>query len=115
MIPLYTNQEFSNTKSQNKLPLKCTRCGETFYLRKASVIQIISGYHPTRGQFCSKKCFYEYKSRNKEVIFEQGGKIFVKKHRYIKKTNHNFCSHSYSCKFTASHKTTGTRRSKFEM
>ena len=34
MIKLYTEEEFNNAKSDDKLPLKCEYCGETFYVQK---------------------------------------------------------------------------------
>ena len=62
MIPLYTEEQFNNARSTEKLPLKCEQCGKTFYEQKKMIKFILNHpddkVHHCAGKFCSKKCLY---------------------------------------------------------
>ena len=37
MKPLYTNEEFNDAKSMDKLPCECYQCNKTFYKLKKEI------------------------------------------------------------------------------
>lgn len=65
-------------------------------------------------QFCSKKCNYLNSTTKQLVSCNQCNKKFSKTKSQIKKTKHNFCSHSCHAKYINQNKIKGTRRSKLE-
>lgn len=112
MTPLYTQQEFDNSRSRQLLPLQCENCNTTFtktkhYIMTQSKIRTI--------KYCSNKCRGLKQSITKDVFCEQCNHIFKKKTSQIKKSQHNFCSHSCSALWNNTHKTNGTRVSKLEV
>lgn len=118
MTPLYTEQEFLNAKSRQKLQLHCKNCNKTFFKTKHD-IQISINYTIIRNykyttDFCSNKCQRIYSEPPIFVVCEHCSKSFKKKQAEINKTKHNFCCLSCAAKYNNAHKTKGTRISKLE-
>jgi len=116
MIPFYTQEEFDNTKSREKLPLKCKQCGGIFYRRKHVIQEGLKHPKMQPKDFCCNICRAKYANRNNTigVLCDQCNLFITKKKSDIRKTKHHFCSHSCSAKYHNSRKQTGTRKSKFE-
>ena len=115
MIPLYSDNDFKIAKYDDKLPLKCYQCHQTFFFIKKNILQEI---RENRGRlkFCNQKCHHDYNmpTLRKEVNCKQCDKIFIKKNHEIIKTKNNFCSKSCAAIYNNAHKTKGTTVSKLE-
>lgn len=114
MKPLYSQAEFDIAKSRDKLSLECTFCHKTFLLIKNQIQATISGHHHATRDFCSNKCHRAHESPPIIVTCQTCNKSFQKQPKEIKKSKHNFCSHSCNAKWNNAHKTKGTRVSKLE-
>lgn len=114
MIKLYNDSEFTKAKSGDKLPCKCEICGDIFYKSKRDILKGIRGRYGFNGKYCSKKCEGNDRMLRSNVTCDQCGISFIKKHSEIKRSSHNFCSHTCNAKYYQSHKSSGTRRSKLE-
>jgi len=110
MKPLYTQEQFNNAKSRDKLPCECYICKNTFYKIKYDIQKHLNSNNMHKIKFCSSKCTIT----KQEVNCIQCDKKFSKVLNQIKKTNNNFCSKSCAATYNNTHKTTGTRRSKLE-
>ncbi len=119
MKPLYTPDEFNNTKSQEKLKLECYQCKKTFLKRKANIKQVVDGHRPNSCKYCSVTCssishnkgqFYECKNCKKSV-YKTPSDI---NHR-SNKTKSAFCGNSCAAIYNNTHKRTGVRVSKLEL
>jgi hypothetical protein len=110
MITLYTNDDFNQAKSYDRLPCKCEICDKIFYKTKREIIDVLRNKKDRIGKYCSNKC----KRSQLTVKCSNCGKLFHKTPSAIKKTNHNFCSQSCSATYQNTHKTVGSRRSKLE-
>ena len=75
MIPLYTENEINQAKSNDKLKCKCYNCHNAFFIMKKSIKTNIK-YNGTRIKFCSHKCSREYITTKKIVVCCNCGKIF---------------------------------------
>lgn len=113
MIPLYTEDEFNQAKSNDKLKCECYNCHSEFFIMK-KLIKTNIKQNNTRIRFCSHKCSREYITTKKKVICANCGKIFEKLPNQIKKSKNNFCSRSCNVTYNNTHKTKGIRRSKLE-
>jgi hypothetical protein len=51
MKPLYTQEQFDLAKSKDKLPCECYQCGDTFYLTKHRVKNILNPNLKDKGFF----------------------------------------------------------------
>jgi len=116
MIPLYTPEEFENAKSREKLPIKCKRCGKTFYKTK-HVVYMTFSKTSTTNDFCSRFCSSKYLHESRCVDFdcEQCGKHTSNILSEFNRNKHHFCSRSCSATYYNQRKQTGIRRSKFEV
>lgn len=116
MIIAYTNTQFENAKSQDKLPLKCEICSKIFYRTKSDIKRSILG---TRSQIqtCSikYKCKKQHKNGSTKVKCAQCNKVFYKTNSRIKEHHKNFCSQSCSATYHNCNKTYGNRVSKLEL
>lgn len=114
MKPLFTSEEFENSKSSNKLPCQCYFCNETFYIKKNQIMYELQNKRG-RIKFCSPACLNNF---NKKDTFEVGctncGTPVLSKKSERKKTPNRFCSHSCSATYNNKNKKTGIRRSKLE-
>ena len=112
---LYTDEEFKNAKSREKLPIKCENCEKIFYKQKKLISMSIKRYGKNNCKFCSVSCLGKNNGTSLIVECKQCNKKFKKFMANIKKTkNNNFCCHSCAAIYNNTHKTTGTRRSKLE-
>ncbi len=117
MIPLYSEQDFQNAKSRDKLPLKCEGCFGTFFKTKHNIQGFLNPKSKNKGEFCSNHCQLSHrhshgKSREKFKC-SQCDQDFTREPSGAKSKNH-FCSRSCAAKWHNAHKKYGTRRSKLE-
>jgi len=110
MKPLYSQLEFENAKTTDKLCLKCYTCGKTFKVYKRIILEALR-HNKGSCKFCSQKC----KTSKQDVRCNNCNKEFKKLPNQIKKTNNNFCSQSCAATYNNKHKSHGTRRSKLEI
>lgn len=120
MIPLYTEEQFNNARSTEKLPLKCEQCGKTFYEQKKMIKFILNHpddkVHHCARKFCSKKCLYSSQEKKICTVCANCGKeikLSLAEFNKSKSGNH-FCSKSCAVSYNNKHKEFGTRRSKLE-
>jgi len=114
MIKLFTDEEFDNAKTKQLLPLMCKSCKKTFFLTKHRIQDSILERCRTTGDYCCRRCFFDFTKPPLLLPCDNCGKIFRKKPKDMKKTKNNFCGHSCSATYQNTHKTTGTRCSKLE-
>jgi len=114
---LFSEWEFDEAGSKDKLPIKCLNCGEVFYREKNCIqVKIAKIKKGTENIFCSLKCRGKFKTKQGVQIIQcaQCGKEIKKRNSEISKSGNNFCSHACAAKYQNTHKTTGYRRSKLE-
>ena len=112
MIPLYSSEEFENSKSRDLLKLKCEKCQKPFLKPKHEIQKTLSGNKNVLSKFCSRKCFYAKQITRISCVCTTCGTSFTKKQSDI--LQNNFCSRSCSATYYNTHKTKGARRSKLE-
>lgn len=115
MIPLFNIAEINTFKRASILPMKCERCGETFYAKKKEINKALNGHPTVKIKYCSNHCKHNTENNTNEVTCNNCGKNFMKRISEIKKTPNNFCCQSCAATYNNTHKTTGTRRSKLEI
>jgi len=112
MKPLYSTEEFENSKSNDELPCECYNCGKTFYSSKKEIKrQINKGTNYVK--YCSNEC--QIKNKMKGSYFECKvcfKKIYRKKCEIGKNV---FCGNSCSATYNNKHKKYGNKRSKLEI
>jgi hypothetical protein len=114
MIPLFTELQFKCAGKDFKLPLKCARCSETFYLTKLRIQRARNPKQPSKGEFCSRTCS-DLNNRNRVTVkCTNCDTEFDKLVNQHKRSENHFCSNSCAATYNNKHKTTGTRRSKLE-
>ena len=117
MILLLDQSKLSVIKGRNTpIPIKCLRCGITFYAPKYRVLVTLKGSSvKSRGQlqYCGTRCSHLASKRARLVKCTNCGKQIEKFLSAI--TPNNFCSRSCSCIYHNKNKTTGFRRSKGEI
>jgi len=114
MIPLYTEEEYINSKSMDKLPCQCEKCFNIFYKHKKYITHnILNNLDDIK--YCSRKCQRTTLNKSSVVNCFQCNKEFNKKLSQVKKSNNHFCSRSCAVTYRNTHKSTGTRRSKLEI
>lgn len=102
MIILFTNEEFSNAKSADLLPLKCEQCGKTFYKPKKEIKYTIEHPERNRCRFCSVDCLSIFfkKELHETVCTQCGMPVTVSDNDFRRsKTKHFFCSRSCAAKY----------------
>lgn len=114
MIKLYTEEEFNNAKSDDKLPLQCEYCGETFYVQKKIIKTTEKSNQKNRNRFCSRLCRNLFYGKTHKLLCDNCGKEFMKINKEYKKSTKHFCSLSCAATYNNMHKTHGNRRSKLE-
>jgi hypothetical protein len=114
MIPLYSEIELLNSKSDDLLPCKCIQCENKFYKQKRTILKAIRNQHGHNGNFCSNKCKVIFHNKHKKTVICKNCQLkFEKIPSQI--TINNFCSKSCSATYNNKNKKTGTRRSKLEI
>lgn len=114
MIPLYTESEFNQAKTETKLPLQCEYCYTTFYYTKRSIKSGLDPNHSRQCKYCSPKCAKLAITTSQLISCKQCGTQHNKQPSVIKKNNNSFCSQSCAATYNNTHKTYGTRISKLE-
>lgn len=118
MRPLYSKEEFENSKSKSLLPLECSFCHKIFHKSKGQIQGGLS--RPARAGwnqwlYCSHKC-HSQSSLNQIVLkCITCGKSFSRIPSQAKRPKNPFCSHSCSATYNNLHKKHGNRRSKLEL
>ena len=117
MIKLFTEEDFNNAKSNDKLPLQCKGCGKTFYVPKKTIKFVESHQNKGTCEFCSQHCVNQERKKRIKVKCYQCGKEFeIKNHQYShSRTKHFFCSKSCAAFYNNTHKNYGFTRSKLEI
>lgn len=115
MIPLFSDYEFKLATSRQKLPLQCKYCKNTFYNIKRYITNALNNPEKSTCNFCSHSCQRKFEEPPIIVECKKCGNKFHKQLNQIIKTKNNFCSKSCAAIYNNKHKTTGTRRSKFEL
>ena len=111
----YTEEEYKQAKTNDKLSLKCKRCDKIFLKRKKEINIVLRGTKSrSTCEFCSMKCI-----RYIQLITKCGhcGQLVNKQPSEItfSKSGKSFCSKSCAATYHNMHKTTGNRRSKLEI
>lgn len=117
MIPLYTSEEFRNSKTKDLLPLQCKFCNETYYRTRHKIVaEYINPNHKKSGNFCSLICQNSYSKlhKNRLVICLNCNQCFSKSLAQIKKSPNHFCCQSCAAIYNNKNKSFGTRISKLE-
>jgi len=120
---LYTQEEFDNAGSDDKLKLKCYQCYKEFKTAKKFIKLVLENYTNKKGisystscRFCSRKCTSNFQtiSNTQIVNCKNCATEFRKLNSEIKKYPNHFCCRSCSGTYNNTHKSHGTRRSKLE-
>jgi hypothetical protein len=117
MKTLFTEEEFKNSKSTNKLLCECLHCKKSFGVEKKLITYELKN-NRNRHIYCSTECYYNaqkvlpiiFKCKNCNCEFDR------KESSNKKDSSGNyFCSQSCSATFNNKNKTHGNRRSKLEI
>lgn len=111
---LVSAEEFENSKSREMIPLECAHCKGVFHKAKNHIQATLTGKRSHRFNHCSPRCQSIGKGELIECKCGQCGVSFEKHLSQMRKTKNHFCSNRCAGKYSATHKTTGTRRSKLE-
>ena len=117
MKPLFTEEEFQNTNSNDKLACQCYYCNNKFYRVKKDIANAMRDYHHVQAKYCSIQCNANAHKKSQIVQCVNCNIEFTKKLVNIKKSKsgNHFCSKSCAATYNNKHKTHGTRRSKLEI
>lgn len=115
MIPLFTEDQFKESKSKDSLPCKCKMCDCTFGLSKHNVQRALNTKSSKTGDYCSPACSARSRLSRLSVSCRNCGATFEKASRFAKKSPNHFCSRSCAATYNNKNKTSGNRRSKLEM
>ena len=114
MKPLYTEEEFNQAKSKDLLKLECYNCQKTFNVNKGTIKSVLKLNPDTECKFCSGSCSVKFRHPRVLINCKTCETPFLKLPNQFKKTKNHFCCSSCAAKYTNTHKTKGTRRSKLE-
>jgi hypothetical protein len=113
MKPQFTEEQYNNYKSDDKLPCLCYYCNNIFYKKKKYInYEII--HKKGEVKYCSVECRSNYQIKSQNVNCKNCNIEFLKKQKEIKKTPNHFCSKSCAAIYNNKNKSFGTRRSKLE-
>lgn len=117
MKTLFTEEEYKNSKSTNKLLCECLHCKKSFGVEKKLITYELKN-NRNRHIYCSTKCYYNAQ-KVLPIIFKckNCNCEFNRKESSNKKdsSGNYFCSQSCSTTFNNKNKTHGNRRSKLEI
>ena len=114
MKPLYTEQQFNNTKSRDTLPCKCYNCDSTFKITKKRIQDALNPNLVDKGMYCSIQCSQEHKKTLEQINCYQCNCVIEKRKSTINRNKFTFCSNSCRTQYYNQHKTWGSNRSKLE-
>lgn len=115
MKPLFTQDEFNNAKSTDKLPCECYHCGGIGYHQKNNIKLVLDGITPNDRKYCSTKCKYDASNKQLIINCDNCQISFMKRQSEFKDSKKHFCSRSCAVTYNNKNKTHGTRRSKLEI
>jgi hypothetical protein len=119
--PLYTEEEFNKVRDNDKLPLECIVCNETFYQEKRVIKRslglVLSTNKVYSSNYCSKQCCGDNHKTGEDVECANCFKIFYKQKYQMKqsKSGKHFCTQSCAASYNNKHKSHGNRRSRIEI
>lgn len=111
LIPIENIDQY---KPSALIDVKCNYC-QSLFKRRQSQIKSDHKIHGRINHYCSNKCQAQTLKTKIEVNCKQCGKLFLKIANQLKRHPNSFCNRSCSAKYNNTHKTKGTRRSKFEV
>jgi len=116
MKPLFSEAQYSKSKSQNQLPCECYVCQDTFYVMKKT-ITYERKMNRNRLKYCSLTCRDIGRNRTVTIPCDNCGNEFTKRQDQLKKSKSgkHFCSRSCAATYNNTHKKHGTRKSKLEV
>ncbi len=116
MKPLFSEAQYNDSKSINKLPCECYVCQKTFYVMKKN-IKYEQKVNRKRLKYCSLKCRNIGRDVTMDCSCVDCGISFQKPLNQVKhsKTGNHFCSRSCAATYNNTHKKHGTRKSKLEV
>jgi hypothetical protein len=118
MKTLFTEEEYNNSKSSDKLLCECLLCQKSFGVTK-SLITYELKHNRNRHIYCSDECYYLSRKTSSlnNTPCSNCGVSFERKPSEIDKSKSGniFCSQSCSATFNNKTKTHGNRRSKLEI
>jgi hypothetical protein len=116
MKPKYTQSQFEDAASTDKLLCECYQCQSTFYRMKKEIKQELN-HNRGRIKFCSQLCNNEFNNKPTIVNCTFCNLEIIKQPSEINnsKTGNVFCSKSCSATFNNKNKKHGTTRSKLEV
>lgn len=109
MKPLYTELEYNQSKSREKLKCECYNCGSEFLAIKSNITHELI-YKRGRVKFCNNKCHIDYTKTGKNVPCRQCGKIVYKSEKALREASNNFCGSSCNAKFQNSVRSEETQK-----
>jgi hypothetical protein len=115
MKQLYTQSEFNNAKTNDKLPCECYVCGRVFYKEKRAIVSTLKNVCGHKGKYCSIKCRSIGVYKQIEIKCTNCNTTVLKFPNQIKKYKNHFCSSSCAATYNNKHKVSGNRRSKLEI
>jgi hypothetical protein len=114
MKQLFTNAEYDNAKSTDKLPCECYQCGDSFFRIKKELTRIIKSGN-NGGKFCSNNCTNNNNKKFIVVNCSNCGLEITKIPSQIRTQKNFYCSNSCNASYCNKNKTHGTKRSKLEI
>ncbi len=115
-IPLFTQQVYDDAQSKVEFPFECNWCSGVFYVQKRFIKSADKTNRKKAGfLYCSQSCFKKASSKKIKTNCCQCQKPIEIQAHTVPKSGRNFCSQSCAATYNNSHKTTGYRRSKFEI
>lgn len=108
--------DFCKIKSRGFIEILCEHCNKSFKRTKNEVQKVIAGHKKITLRFCSRKCIFDYKTKNGNISFkcETCNKDISKHKGKFLKSKHHFCSHSCAAKYSNKYRKSGNKRSKAE-
>ena len=114
MKQLYTQEHYEKVKGNEKLPLECKKCQNTFFKTKTQ-IKFYLKKKKNVFIYCSKTCKDKSQIVKKTKIqCRNCNKNIIRKKSEQVRNSNNFCSHSCSAKFNNKLRDFGKSRSKLE-
>ena len=114
MKPLYTEIDFINSKTTDKLLCECYYCTKPFKVDKRYIVRELK-LKLGHVKFCSNKCSTNSNTNKQKLKCTECEIEFEKHPNQIKRTKNHFCSQKCSGLYHQKHKSTGYRRSKLEI
>ena len=121
MKPLYTIEEFNNSKPKDLLPFECFNCYKTFYITKTKIKESLKPNSRYKNKYCCNKCSRNARidKKNPNTFITTNcvncGISIIKQLSASKRNKNTFCSHSCSTLHFQKNKDFGIRRSKLEI